>query len=412
MKPAAQRAFVPKLRFPEFRNEPGWRDSPLADVATFYNGRAFQQEELLEQGKYKVLRVGNFFTSNNWYYSDLELDETKYCDSGDLLYAWSASFGPRIWQGEKVIYHYHIWKVVGKDIVNQDFLYVVLNYETEKIKSQSANGLGLLHITKGTIESWTSYFPSRAEQKKITAALSSLDEQIKSQTQKLNALKTHKKGLMQQLFPAEGETLPKLRFAQFWDSGRWKKQTIGKALIEQSRPINMGDEEECSLVTVKRRYGGVVSRGTFKGKSIKVKTQFLLQENDFLISKRQIVHCACGVVPKYLAGSIVSNEYSVLRARDGFDISFLNYFAQQPNVSQSFLRCSIGIVIEKMLFKLNEWLMQEFLFPSLPEQQRIADCLSSLDELIAVQTQKLAVLKAHKKGLMQRLFPALDEVQG
>lgn len=205
--------------------------------------------------------------------------------------------------------------------------------------------------------------------------------------------------------------VPRLRFPEFGDKGEWKQKKIGAALIELPRPIDMDDEGEYSLVTVKRRYGGVVSRGFYKGKLIKVKTQFLVQENDFLISKRQIVHCACGVVPKALDGSIVSNEYSVLRAREGFDVSFFEYFAQQAGVSQSFLRCSIGIVIEKMLFKLNEWLKQEFLFPSLPEQQKIADCLASLDELITLEAQKLDTLRTHKKGLMQQLFPAEGETQ-
>jgi type I restriction enzyme S subunit len=203
--------------------------------------------------------------------------------------------------------------------------------------------------------------------------------------------------------------VPKLRFPEFLEAGEWGKKKIGKALIEQPRPIDMDDEEEYSLVTVKRRYGGVVSRGVFKGKSIKVKTQFLLQENDFLISKRQIVHCACGVVPKTLDGSIVSNEYSVLRARDGFDVLFFDYFSQQTTVSQSFLRCSIGIVIEKMLFKLKDWLKEEFLFPLLQEQQKIADCLASIDELITLEAQQLDTLKTHKKGLMQQLFPAEGE---
>ena len=173
----------------------------LGEAATFYNGKAYKQEELLEWGKYKVLRVGNFFTNNNWYYSDLDMDETKYCDNGDLLYAWSASFGPRIWEGEKVIYHYHIWKVVRKKIVEKKFLFLILEYETERIKEQTANGLGLLHITKGTIEAWESSFPGIDEQKKIAECLSSIDELITAQTQKLDTLKTHKKGLMQQLFP-------------------------------------------------------------------------------------------------------------------------------------------------------------------------------------------------------------------
>ena len=66
---------------------------------------------LVSYGPYPLLRVGNFFSNRAWYYSDLELPEDKYCEDGDLLYAWSASFGPRIWQGPKVIYHYHIWKI-------------------------------------------------------------------------------------------------------------------------------------------------------------------------------------------------------------------------------------------------------------------------------------------------------------
>ena len=87
---------IPALRFPEFEKDGEWVKTKLGDSAIFINGRAYKQEELLELGKYRVLRVGNFFTNNNWYYSDLELEEDKYCEDGDLLYAWSASFGPRL----------------------------------------------------------------------------------------------------------------------------------------------------------------------------------------------------------------------------------------------------------------------------------------------------------------------------
>ena len=85
----------------------GWQVKKLGDVCRLINGRAYSKPELLSDGKYRLLRVGNFFTNNHWYYSDMELEEDKYCDTGDLLYAWSASFGPRIWTGGKVIYHYH-----------------------------------------------------------------------------------------------------------------------------------------------------------------------------------------------------------------------------------------------------------------------------------------------------------------
>jgi len=209
--------------------------------------------------------------------------------------------------------------------------------------------------------------------------------------------------------PQKTGLVPALRFPKFRDEGEWENKPIGAVFSETLRPIDMEDDENYSLVTVKRRYGGVVSRGVFKGGAIKVKSQFLLKENDFLISKRQIVHCACGLVPSELEGSIVSNEYSILRAKEKNDVVFLNYFAQQPRVSQSFLECSIGIVIEKMLFKLNDWVKQEFPFPLYEEQQKIADCLTSIDDLITAETQKLVALKTHKKGLMQQLFPAAGE---
>src|SRR4029079_18777461 len=89
----------------------GWQTKKLSEVCELVNGRAYSKPELQAAGKYRVLRVGNFFTNDHWYHSDLELEDNKYCDTGDLLYAWSASFGPRIWSGGKVIYHYHIWKV-------------------------------------------------------------------------------------------------------------------------------------------------------------------------------------------------------------------------------------------------------------------------------------------------------------
>lgn len=124
-----------KARFIELFGDPvlnqhGWRKVALEVNATLLNGRAYKQDELLDSGKYPVLRVGNFFSNRGWYYSDLELDDDKYCDNGDLLYAWSASFGPQIWNGGKVIYHYHIWKVLVGEAYNRQFLCKLLEYAT------------------------------------------------------------------------------------------------------------------------------------------------------------------------------------------------------------------------------------------------------------------------------------------
>ena len=159
----------------------------LGDVCRFINGRAFKQSELLEKGKYLVLRVGNFFTNDNWYHSDLELDEDKYCENGDLLYAWSASFGPKIWNGNKVIYHYHIWKVAPDfNLVTKEFLYYLLHWDTQALKFAHSTGSTMMHISKGSIEKRLVPIPSLAEQARIVSILDKFDKTISSISEDLS----------------------------------------------------------------------------------------------------------------------------------------------------------------------------------------------------------------------------------
>ena len=154
---------------------PDWEEKKLGDDVQFINGRAYKQDELLNSGKYLVLRVGNLFTNDSYYYSDLELDNDKYIENGDLIYAWSATFGPRIYYGEKCIYHYHIWKLkFDENIISKIFLNYYLLYDVEKIKSQRTGGT-MVHITKNAMEHRELQFPCLAEQQKIADCLSILD---------------------------------------------------------------------------------------------------------------------------------------------------------------------------------------------------------------------------------------------
>lgn len=156
----------------------------LSEIARVINGRAYNQSELLKQGKYPVLRVGNFFSNRSWYYSGLELDKDKYCDNGDLLYAWSASFGPRIWDGGKVIYHYHIWKVEEKkEMVLRDWLYWWFLWDVNQIKDAHGTGSTMMHVTKGAMENRSVQLPSlemQSQQVREIAELQLATQKIES----------------------------------------------------------------------------------------------------------------------------------------------------------------------------------------------------------------------------------------
>ena len=390
-------ANIPQLRFPGFSDE--WEERPLKDVSTFFNGKAYKQAELLSSGKYPVLRVGNFFTNNSWYYSNLELDENKYCDNGDLLYAWSASFGPRIWAGEKVIYHCHIWKVINHSQVTKKFLFIVLDNETAKMKAQSANGFALLHITKGTIENWKINLPPRQEQQKIAAFLAAVDSKIEQLSKKQALLGEYKKGLMQQIFTQE------IRFkaGDGSDFPDWEEKKLGDVFeikAGQSKSKHIKKDGKNIIVDM----GGISSEPKLVAKKLTDYDDDFLTTNDLVMPKDDI---GGGLIIGKVAEIPENNKYICgdhiykLTVVNG-NITFLKYAINSYQVNKSFRQKANGTA--QIGLSRKEVENQLLSFPSLKEQTKIANFLSSIDSKIEQVGKQLNESKQFKKALLQQMF--------
>ena len=163
---------------------------PMGEFIRFLNGRAFKQQELLSDGKYRVLRVGNFHTNDKWYYSNLELEDDKYCECGDLLYTWAATIGPEIWKGKKVIYHYHIWKLkFDERVVDKQYLYHYLKMDTDNI-SKSLTNSTMPHVSMTSMNKRIVALPPLEVQREIVRILDNFTNLTAELVKELTARKT------------------------------------------------------------------------------------------------------------------------------------------------------------------------------------------------------------------------------
>jgi len=262
---------------PAFELPAGWAWARLSDVVNVLNGRAYKKEELLDTGT-PVLRVGNLFTSNHWYYSNLTLEEDKYCNPGDLLFAWSASFGPFIWQGERSIYHYHIWKLdfYAKDQLSKHYLYNYLLEQTQEIKA-AGHGVSMVHMTKEKMEKLVVPVPPLAEQDRIVAKvdqLMALCDQLEAQQADADSAHTQ---LVQALLDSLTQARDAGDFAQSWQRlaehfhtlfttessiDALKQTLLQLAVMGKLVPQDPSDEPACELLKriSEKRAAGLAGR--------------------------------------------------------------------------------------------------------------------------------------------------------
>ena len=404
-KEEANPARVPKLRFPEFRDAEGWVAKTFDELFTIGNGKDYKH---LEAGDVPVYGSGGYMLSVNDYLHDGEsvcIGRKGTIDNPMFLTG-------RFWTVDTLFYTHSFKDCLPK------FIFAVFQ-QIDWLKHNEAGGVPSL--SKTNIQKIQTTVPTPAEQQKIAECLSSVDELMAVQARKVDALKTHKKGLMQQLFPREGETAPRLRFPEFRNAGEWEEKPLGEMVELQSgfafSSSNFGSEGR-KLVTPKNftKHGhGNFDETVSKYTTEDVPERFVCKPGDLLVLLTDLTPtCELLGKPLFLEdkdGTVLLNQ-RVVRVEPSpskLETLFLKYVFLSETYNNRIIKTATGSTVKH---SSNKVLQEMPLFhPALPEQQRIATCLSSLDALITAETQKLEALKTHKKGLMQQLFPSLDEVE-
>jgi restriction endonuclease S subunit len=208
-------------------NFEAWKSVQLGEIATFYNGRAYKNTEFKSVGT-PIVRIQNLTGEGKTVFSDLKLEENKYIDFGDLIYAWSATFGAYIWKGKRSIYHYHIWKIAcNAKLLDKSFFYYQLNHVSQALKD-GGNGTLFDHITKSFIENFIVNIPNLEIQTRIGAILSSLDAKIELNRQTNATLEAMAQTLFQEMCSLESEAGKLSDMAQLNPKLSLKKGCISK----------------------------------------------------------------------------------------------------------------------------------------------------------------------------------------
>lgn len=277
--------------------------------------------------------------------------------------------------------------------------------QLKKYITSGARSNGLLNISKETFFSVELPTPSLLEQQKVADCLASVDALINAQGRKLEALKSYQKGQIQQLFPQEGETQPRLRFPEFRNAGDWKIRLGGEVFTERKEKGEIG----LPIYSV-TMHDGMVPRSSFDRNFHDIKDATRnkkVHKGDIAYNMMRMWQGALGTAPE---DCLVSPAYVVLKPRRSTYPNFFAYFFKLPQSLQLLTITSRGLTKDRLRLYFDDFAKMPMCVPDKHEQKRIADCLISLDNLLAIEGQKLDALKTHKKGLMQQLFPLVEEV--
>jgi type I restriction enzyme S subunit len=403
--------FIPELRFPEFKNEGEWEyvygdelfepisnkdhDSDLPILAItqeqgavprdMINYHVSVTEKSIES--YKVVEIGDFIISLRSFQGGIEYSNyLGLCSPAYIVLRKK------------------------EDVINDFYRHYFKSYPFIQDLNKNLEG-----IRDGKMISYKQFSeilipkPKIKEQVKIAACLSSLDEVISAYNEKLELLKDHKKGLMQNLFPQVGEKVPKYRFPEFVNNGEWLEKDLGE--IAKLKTIKNKDNVVTRVLT-NSAANGIVDQRDFFDREIVTESNlegyYIVENGDFVYNPRISTVAPVGPISVNKTGiGVMSPLYTVFR----FNTDNIDFFEQyfKTDLWYSSLRSisNSGARHDRMNISLNAFFHLPLLSPNSEEQQKIVSCLSALDELILAQAEKLELLKQHKIGLIQDLFPKM-----
>lgn len=390
-----------------------WEVTTHSKVCEFINGYAYSQSEISEKG-YPIIRIQNLTGGDNFVYSNVLLPEKQFAIEGDLLFAWSATFGPFIWNGPKAAFHYHQWKVIPNNESDKKFLYYHLVRISPLIKRMGQSGLGMFHMTKQGMEKFRFFKPQIKEQQKIASILSNIDSLIQQTQNEIVQTQRLKKGLMHKLLikGIGNSKFKKVRwfFGSLEIPDNWKidklinnvekNTTISYGIVQADSNLEKGVSYFRTLDVTKKEVNLENLWKTSPEISNKYK-KTILKKGDLIVTVRASVGNV-KLITEEFEGCNLSRGVARISPNDQVNSSFLF-----QELQSSFIQKQLSFLTNGTTFKditMENLRNLKILIPPMNEQEKIISILNDVDSKIVTLESKYSRFETLKKGLMQKLL--------
>ena len=404
------KALVPELRFPGF--EENWENKTLGNICSITNGKANAQDHI-DGGKYPLFDRSEIIKASNEYLFDTETV---------IIPGEGMRFVPKYFKG-KFNLHQRAYALMNFNY-NGEFIYYSLSNQNNLLAKKAVQST-VLSLRLPILQNFPLAISENSkEQQKVADCLSSLDAVIDGHSKRLELLQEHKKGLMQQLFPQEGEKIPRLRFPEFKGDGEWNHKKLIDIANKNVKWSFTGGPFGSNLKTNDYTDSGIriiqlqnIGDGKFNDDykiftSLEKANELLscnIYAGDIILSKMgDPVGRACIIPDSLDRGLMASDGIRLVVDEDFYKKYFIFSLINSKRIRDSIEEKSTGSTRKRIGLDILKTI--KLIIPNtLAEQQKIADCLSSLDNLIEAEEQRIEQLQLHKKGLMQKLFPVIND---